>query len=97
MVPALILQPLVENAVKHGVAGMVEGGEIRIEASHTAGLLHIRVENDFDPEGHPAIKNGVGLENVKRRLQARYHGEARFSAQAAGNRFRVDLEIPCES
>ena len=49
-VPALLLQPLVENAVKHGVAGLVEGGAIRLAVEQSGGAVSITVENGFDPE-----------------------------------------------
>jgi len=52
-VPALLLQPLVENAVKHGIAGLVEGGTIRLEARRDAAGVVVTVTNPFDPEAPP--------------------------------------------
>jgi DNA-binding LytR/AlgR family response regulator len=49
-VPSLILQPVVENAVKHGIAGLVDGGEICMAVQCRERTLHITVENDFDPD-----------------------------------------------
>ena len=97
VVPSLILQPLVENAVKHGIAGMVEGGWILLGADCHEGVLHIIVENDFDPESRPASRNGVGLANVRNRLNARYQNRARIVTQVRDNRFCVEIELPCDS
>jgi LytS/YehU family sensor histidine kinase len=96
MVPPLLLQPLVENAVKHGIASMVEGGSIRLSARLHETALHIVVENPFDPEGATARKNGLGLQIVKRRLQARYGERADMVTDSSGNRYRVEILLPCE-
>ena len=96
-VPSLILQPLVENAVKHGVAGLVDGGWILVGARCGDGQLHIIVENDFDPEARPATRSGLGLANVRGRLLACYQNRARIATEVRDNRFCVDLELPCDS
>src|SRR5579884_2223671 len=97
LVPSLILQPLVENAVKHGIAGLVDGGYILVGAHCDNQILHIIVENDFDPDAQPALKNGVGLANVRNRLDTIYHNRARLDIEVRDNRFSVGLELPCES
>src|SRR3984957_13752658 len=96
LVPPLLLQPLVENAVKHGIASMVEGGSIRLSARLQETALHIVGENPFDPEGATARKNGLGLQIVKRRLQARYGERADMVTDNSGNRYRVEILLPCE-
>jgi len=96
-VPPLLLQPLVENAVAHGVANLVDGGWIRLAAQRRDGILEVTVENLFDPEAPPRRKSGVGLVNVRQRLEARYGGHASFSASAQGDRFRVALSFPADS
>lgn len=96
VVPALILQPLVENAVKHGIAGLVEGGEIRLAAEFYDGMLHITVENDFDPDTQPGLRNGLGLANVRNRLRTQYHHEGSVRTETREHRFSVHLELPCE-
>jgi LytS/YehU family sensor histidine kinase len=93
-IPALLLQPLVENAVKHGVASLVEGGVIRLAVSRRGNDVHIEIENAYDPEA-PAERLGVGLAHVRRRLQVRYGVEATFHAGAAEGVYRVDLSFPC--
>ena len=96
-IPALLLQPLVENAVKHGIAGMVEGGVIRLAAERSGDSVRIAVENAFDPDAIPADRLGVGLAHVRRRLQVRYGDAATFQAGAREGVYRVELRFPCES
>jgi len=96
-VPALLLQPLVENAVKHGVAGMLEGGSIRLAVERSGSAVSITLENGFDPE-MPVPRNlGMGLSHVRRRLQVRYGEDASFDAGVYGRTYRVVLRFPCES
>lgn len=97
LVPPLLLQPLVENAVKHGIASMVEGGAVRLEAGRLEAALHITVENPYDPEGPTARRNGLGLEIVKRRLMARYGDRAAMATESGGNRYRVQILLPLET
>lgn len=96
-VPALLLQPLVENAVKHGIAGLVEGGAIRLEAQRSGAGVAILLENAFDPESETRRSLGLGLRNVRRRLSVRYGDEAEMEAGPAGDHYRVSLRLPCES
>jgi len=97
LVPPLLLQPLVENAVKHGIASMVEGGTIRLTARTQEHALHLSVENPFDPEGAVARRNGMGLEIVKRRLAARYGDRADMVTHSEDRRYRVEVLLPWET
>lgn len=96
-VPPLLLQPLVENAVVHGIAQLPEGGWIWLKTTRSAGRIGVTVENSWDPEAGPSRKNGVGLKNVQRRLEARYGTEARLEAKAEEEVFRVSLSFPAEA
>jgi len=96
IIPALLLQPLLENAVSHGIASMEDGGMIRLEASVRDGRLAILVENDRDEEAPERKRNGVGLKNVRSRLEARYGKEATFRADADEDKFRVTMSLPAE-
>ena len=96
MIPPLLLQPLVENAVSHGIASMADGGLIRMEAQVQQGRLGIVVENDRDEEAPSRRRNGVGLKNVRSRLEARYGKEAVFRTEALEDKFRVSLSFPDE-
>jgi two-component system, LytTR family, sensor histidine kinase AlgZ len=93
-VPPLILQPLVENAVTHGIAGLVEGGTIRIQTTKNGSRLAVVVENPCDPDRRPGRGTGVGLANVGRRLEAAFGGEAWMTSNEADGRFRVELTLP---
>jgi two-component system sensor histidine kinase AlgZ len=94
-VPPLLLQPLVENAVTHGISQMIDGGRVRIEARREAGRLVIVVENPRDPDSPDPKGAGIGLQNVRRRLAAFYGGEAEMRLQPERETFRVELRLPC--
>jgi two-component system, LytTR family, sensor histidine kinase AlgZ len=96
LVPPLLLQPLVENAVRHGIAGTVEGGVIRLEARRTGNRLRILIENPCDPDAPPTRGTGLGLVNVRRRLSARYGSDALFAARRLADRYLVVLSVPAE-
>jgi sensor histidine kinase YesM len=70
-VPSLLLQPLVENAIKHGIARRVAGGEIRVTAARRNGSLFVSVRNDGPhlPPGWQEGGNGIGIANLRTRLQ----------------------------
>jgi two-component system sensor histidine kinase AlgZ len=95
-VPPLMLQPLVENAVTHGIAHLLEGGTIAITARRQGSLLSIAVENPCDPDRPPGRGAGVGLANVRERLRARYGSEASVHAEDAGGCYRVRIELPAD-
>ena len=73
-VPSLILQPMVENAIKHGIAKRAQGGAIHIAASRSNGTLMLRVYNDGPslPAGWETTQSGIGIWNVRTRLQSLY-------------------------
>jgi len=98
LVPSLILQPLIENAIKHGVGAAKGRVEIRLSASRNVDRLCIIVENDMwvpPQDGEPPRGTGVGLRNVSERLHARFQerGVFRFGP-IDGGRFRASLELP---
>jgi signal transduction histidine kinase len=96
MVPVLILQPLAENAIKHGFAGRPEGGTIRIAARRAGGRLELTVADDGrGPSGMTELTEGVGLSNTRSRLAHLYPVEHALetSAQPDGG-FTVTLSLP---
>jgi len=95
-VPPLVLQPLVENAVAHGVSNLPEGGWIRLRAARDDESLSIVVENRFDPDAVPSRRNGMGLENVRQRLEACYGNDGNLAVTTEGDCFRVSLTMPLE-
>jgi len=99
LVPPLLLQPLVENAVRHGISNLTEGGWIRIEIGRGPAeklSLSIKIENNFDPETPRRGGTSIGLKNVRQRLDTAYGNRARFDVQTNGDRFAVSLELPEE-
>src|SRR6266446_3035453 len=97
LLPPLLLQPLLENAVKHGIAALPEGGDVRLAVQRQNGRLSILVENSWDPEAPPRRSGGMGLKNVQRRLEARYGKDASLRVNNEGELFQVSLSLPAES
>jgi two-component system, LytTR family, sensor histidine kinase AlgZ len=97
LLPPLLLQPLFENAVVHGIAQMPEGGWILLRVARNGTRMFVTVENSWDPEAGGSRKNGVGLKNVQRRLEARYGNDASLQAKAEDEVFRVSLSFPAET
>jgi two-component system sensor histidine kinase AlgZ len=93
-VPPLLCQPLVENAVTHGIAHLVEGGTITIAVHRDDERLSIAVENPCDPDRRSKAGTGVGLTNVRRRLEALFGREGGLDIERAPDRFRVLLTLP---
>ncbi len=93
-VPPLLVQPLVENAIKHGVASLTDGGEVSLSASVLDGHLRFTVENHFDPEAPSQTRSGFGLVNVRNRLKARYGSAARLDIDVKDSLYRVQLTVP---
>jgi LytS/YehU family sensor histidine kinase len=93
-VPPLVLQPLVENAVKHGIATLLEGGTVAISARAEGEAVCVRIDNAFDVDAKKAKGAGLGLEHVRRRLATLYGDDARMRVTAEPGRFLVELVIP---
>ena len=94
LVPSLLLQPLVENAVTHGIAHLLDGGTVRVHALRTPARLHVRVESPCDPDRPQRKGTGVGLSNVRSRLRALHGGDASVDAVEEIDRWRDDITMP---
>jgi histidine kinase len=93
LVPQMILQPLAENAIRHGVASSREGGWIEIAASAGDGNLNIRVRNSVG--GKTPVGTGVGLSNAEARLKYLYSGDASLHLRLGEDRTAtVSLTVP---
>ena len=99
LVPSMLLHPLVENSIKHGIGGKVEGGTIRIRTSRGGSRLHLLVEDDGVgiPEEKLAtvLDHGIGVSNVHERLKVLFGNDYRMWIESQpGQGTRVQLEVP---
>ncbi len=94
LLPPLIIQPLVENAIKYGVHETINTGSISIVCFCTNVLLEIIVKNSFDAKTVPSVKSGIGLKNVVNRLNLMYGSEELMQIDKQGSTFAVKLFIP---
>lgn len=95
--PRLLLQPLFENAVLHGIVPRPEGGTIRVDAEAAGAGLRLSLSNPLplaaEPAGHG---HGHALPSVRRRLELYYGGRARLQTAHENGRFVTRLELPCD-
>ncbi|MFZ6819945.1 sensor histidine kinase [Undibacterium sp. Ji22W] len=96
LIPPMLLQPLLENAIKHGIRDLVEGGTIRVSSKVRAPWLFIAIDNPIDAHAHPAPGTGTGLKNMQARIRSLYGDKSRVEWQATENLFRVELTLPLE-
>lgn len=107
MVPTMVLQPLIENSIKHGLEPRLEGGTVTLRSRVRGGRLVVDIEDDgvgIMPARAEAVGavtaqsqsgNGIGMKNVRERLEVLYGGEARFEVESRpGRGTRVTLEMP---
>lgn len=92
VVPAFVLQPLVENAIRHGIGARERGGTVRIRAYQAEHALHLQVGNDGP--GSSNRGTGKGLELVRQRLRALYGASSSVEVDASEAGYRVTLQIP---
>lgn len=94
LLPPLIIQPLVENAIKYGVHETLDEGLITMHCACSNSILEIMVKNSFDPLGAPTIKTGIGLSNVSNRLKLMYGSEELIQIDKQKTTFTIKLIIP---
>ena len=92
LVPSLALQPLVENAIHHGIAHRADGGSIEIRSRRDGHTLRLSVRNDGNTV---AVREGIGLANTRARLRSLYGDRHTFSYGVHGGAFEVEMVIPC--
>lgn len=96
-VPSLILQPLIENAIKYGISASAGANSVALEVRRSGDTLVLEVSNDFRPENAVSSerKMGIGLTNVRERLMAIYGGDYTLSAiHLPGNRWSTRISLP---
>jgi len=96
-IPALLLQPLVENAIKHGIAGLTEGGVVRVASRREGKVLVLEVENPVDDDTPVVHGLGMGLKQVRSRLQMRFGDRMRFEAGVVDGVHRVQMIFPADA
>jgi len=94
--PSLILQPLVENAVYHGISRLSEGGTIAVEVSRSGGLLRAKIENPIPEYSTHSQGHHMALHNIEQRLQGLFGGQAAMKASREEGQYRVELWYPLE-
>jgi two-component system sensor histidine kinase AlgZ len=99
LLPPLVLQPLLENAVYHGVEPGTGVGEVRVRIERRGSRVLARIENPYvvDEQGQAEVHragNRMALDNIRERLQLFFDAEARIATEVVGERYRVEIEIP---
>jgi len=95
--PRLTLQPLIENAIYHGIEPLDQGGSVQIKGVCEAGMVRIEIRNPMPPEGAP-VRHGrqMALDNVRERLGLTWPGRAKLEQERRAEEFCVRLSFPYE-
>ena len=93
-VPSMILQPIFENAIKHGVYESLDKVTIKLSCGMENEYFKIMIENDFDPDAIPRKGEGIGIKNIKNRLKLIYNQENLLTVVKTNSIFRVNIYIP---
>ena len=94
LVPPLLLQPLVENAVYHGIEPTEAGGEIEIDGALQGGQLVIALRNPFPGGGRHSTGNRMAIVNIRERLQLHFDAEASMRSEVKDGLYKVILRMP---
>ena len=94
MLPVMLLQPIYENAVKHGVYESIDEVKITTIAEIRNGYMNITISNNYDPESIPAKGTGTGLLNVGRRIELVYGKKGSVATKKENNVFTVYISVP---
>ena len=94
LLPALVLQPLLENAIFHGVEPGTAAGDVLVHIERRGERVHAVIENPYIEAEQRRAGNRMALDNVRERLALFFDAEARLEARPVGGRFRIDIEMP---
>jgi two-component system, LytTR family, sensor histidine kinase AlgZ len=94
LLPSLVLQPLLENAIYHGVEPGAAAGDVLVHIERRGDRVHAVIENPYIEAEQSRAGNRMALDNVRERLALFFDAEARLEARPVGGRFRIDIEIP---
>ena len=96
LLPPMTLQPLLENAIKHGIRQVDGGGTIAVDAQVRDTVLRIAVTNPVAPEDTPPGTHGVGLRNIRERLAVLYGPRASITWQRSATEFAIEIHLPVD-
>ena len=94
LLPPMVLQPLLENAVYHGVEPGTGAGDVLVRIERRGDRVHAAIENPYVEAGGQRAGNRMALENIRERLALFFDAEARLETRIGNGRYRVDIEIP---
>jgi two-component system, LytTR family, sensor histidine kinase AlgZ len=94
LVPPLVLQPLVENAVYHGIEPSESGGEISIDVARAGNRVVISLANPFPAAARQSAGNRMAIANIRERLQLHFEDEADMKSETADGMYRVTIRLP---
>lgn len=97
LAPPLLLQPLLENAVYHGIEPLSEPGEIHVGINNTSDGVRIEIDNPVTANREPRPGNHMAMENLRERLMLFYDLEARLETRQADGRYWVCVDLPMRS
>lgn len=97
LLPPMLIQPLVENAVKHGICGLLDGGQISLAVARVGSQLQIMLVNPVAPEQPVVQGNGMGLDNVRQRLASAYGHQASVHWARRAGHFEVSIIMPAQT
>ena len=94
LMPPLILQPLLENAVYHGIEPLTAGGEIDIKLYRNANEIHLDVRNPRQAQNDRHDGNKMALSNIRQRLSLQFDVEAQYTVETGKDFYRVHITLP---
>ena len=96
LVPSLVVQPLLENAIYHGIEPLPDGGTVVVSGERNGDNLELSIANPVQTEsgGIAHTGNRIALDNIRERLELAYHGRARLDVEKRGNEYIVKLTFP---
>jgi LytS/YehU family sensor histidine kinase len=97
MIPNMILQPLLENSIKHGVYNSTEEVLVELNCKAENGYIVLEICNEYDPEAVKKKGQGIGLQNIRKRLQLIYQRQDLLQIEAEKMTFTATLRIPRNS
>jgi two-component system sensor histidine kinase AlgZ len=96
LVPSLVVQPLLENAIYHGIEPLPEGGTVIVSGARKGDVIELRVSNPVPTSSARPARTGnrIALENIRERLELAYPGRARVDVENSGAQYQVTLTFP---